>query len=217
MLAALVAPASIAVQPTPRGTADAVLCARAALEGFPAGGTEGDIAILFGDAALIEAETLRDLVLARRKADAALAVLGVRLAEPSRYGRLVKDAAGNIIDGPASGCTPAYVSPDGEGIANEVEKTLKKAGITADDIALVVPHQANTRIIDAACQRLGVPMERAAIVIDWTGNNSSASIPIALVDVSKPAVSGTALESPVASVARIVLVQPRVPRAPPLA
>jgi 3-oxoacyl-[acyl-carrier-protein] synthase-3 len=67
-------------------------------------------------------------------------------------------------------------------MVDSAEKSMAKAGVGPDDIALVVPHQANTRIIDAACQRLGIPMERASIVIDWTGNNSSASIPIALAD-----------------------------------
>jgi 3-oxoacyl-[acyl-carrier-protein] synthase-3 len=62
------------------------------------------------------------------------------------------------------------------------QKSMKAAGVTADDLALVVPHQANTRIIDAACQRLGVPIEKAAMVIQRTGNTSSASIPLALVD-----------------------------------
>ena len=42
--------------------------------------------------------------------------------------------------------------------------------------------QANVRIIDAACQRLGIPTERAASVLETTGNTSSASIPLALVD-----------------------------------
>ena len=59
---------------------------------------------------------------------------------------------------------------------------MEHAGVTADDIALVVPHQANIRIIEAACDRLGIPMERAAIVLHHTGNTSSASIPLALVD-----------------------------------
>ena len=62
------------------------------------------------------------------------------------------------------------------------QKSLAAAGITADEIALVVPHQANIRIIEAACQRLGVPMERTATVLHRTGNTSSASIPLALVD-----------------------------------
>ena len=62
------------------------------------------------------------------------------------------------------------------------QKSMAHAGVTADDIALVVPHQANTRIISAACDRLGIPIERAALVLEHTGNTSSASIPLALVD-----------------------------------
>jgi 3-oxoacyl-[acyl-carrier-protein] synthase-3 len=62
------------------------------------------------------------------------------------------------------------------------EKAMAHAGVTADEIALVVPHQANIRIIEAACQRLGIPMERTATVLQHTGNTSSASIPLALVD-----------------------------------
>ena len=46
----------------------------------------------------------------------------------------------------------------------------------------MVPHQANLRIISAACQRLGIPEERAVVVIDRYGNTSSASIPLALAD-----------------------------------
>jgi 3-oxoacyl-[acyl-carrier-protein] synthase-3 len=49
-------------------------------------------------------------------------------------------------------------------------------------IGLVVPHQANIRIIQASCDRLGLPMEKAAIVLDRTGNTSSASIPLAFAD-----------------------------------
>jgi 3-oxoacyl-[acyl-carrier-protein] synthase III len=60
------------------------------------------------------------------------------------------------------------------------EKSMRAAGVTADQIALVVPHQANIRIIEAACKRLGVPMERTATVLHETGNTSSASIPLAL-------------------------------------
>jgi 3-oxoacyl-[acyl-carrier-protein] synthase-3 len=61
-------------------------------------------------------------------------------------------------------------------------KSMSHAGVTGDDIKLIVPHQANIRIIQAACERLGVPLERAAIVIQSTGNTSSASIPLALAD-----------------------------------
>ena len=67
-------------------------------------------------------------------------------------------------------------------MVDSAEKSMAHAGISADDVALIVPHQANVRIIDAACQRLGIPMDRAAVVLDRTGNTSSASIPLALAD-----------------------------------
>jgi 3-oxoacyl-[acyl-carrier-protein] synthase-3 len=65
-------------------------------------------------------------------------------------------------------------------MVDSAEKSMAHAGVTADDIKMVVPHQANIRIIQAACDRLGVPIERASIVIQRTGNTSSASIPLAL-------------------------------------
>jgi 3-oxoacyl-[acyl-carrier-protein] synthase-3 len=67
-------------------------------------------------------------------------------------------------------------------MVDSAAKTMAHAGVTADDIALIVPHQANYRIIQAACDRLGVSIDRAAIVLDRTGNTSAASIPLALVD-----------------------------------
>lgn len=67
-------------------------------------------------------------------------------------------------------------------MVDSAQKSMAHAGVSADDIALVVPHQANVRIIDAACQRLGIPTEKAATVLHRTGNTSSASIPLALAD-----------------------------------
>ena len=67
-------------------------------------------------------------------------------------------------------------------MVDSAEKSMAHAGVTSDDIKMIVPHQANIRIIQAACDRLGVPLERAAIVIQHTGNTSSASIPLALAD-----------------------------------
>lgn len=67
-------------------------------------------------------------------------------------------------------------------VVESAETALDRAGVGAAEVALVVPHQANARIIEAACQRLGVPSERAASVLEWTGNTSAASIPLALVD-----------------------------------
>jgi 3-oxoacyl-[acyl-carrier-protein] synthase-3 len=67
-------------------------------------------------------------------------------------------------------------------MVDSATKSMNHAGVTADDIKLVVPHQANIRIIEAACNRLGFPMERTATVLHNTGNTSSASIPLALCD-----------------------------------
>ncbi len=67
-------------------------------------------------------------------------------------------------------------------VVESAETAIAEAGLTADQIDLVVPHQANLRIISAACQRLGIPEARAVVVIDRYGNTSSASIPLALAD-----------------------------------
>lgn len=64
-----------------------------------------------------------------------------------------------------------------EEIARQV---VDKAGISLNDVAWVVPHQANQRIMDAVAQALGVPSERFISTVAFTGNTSAASIPIAL-------------------------------------
>ncbi len=60
--------------------------------------------------------------------------------------------------------------------------SLDQAGLTADDISLLVPHQANIRILDSACSKLGIGLDRTAVVLDRTGNTSAGSVPLALVD-----------------------------------
>ena len=65
---------------------------------------------------------------------------------------------------------------------NAANTAMEKAGVKSDDISLVVPHQANVRIIDTAMKRLGIDQEKAALVMDKTGNTSAASIPLALID-----------------------------------
>ena len=70
-------------------------------------------------------------------------------------------------------------------VVDSSEKAMATAGITADDLSLVIPHQANIRSIQAATQRLGIEMERAVVVLDRYGNTSSASIPLAFDDARK--------------------------------
>jgi len=67
-------------------------------------------------------------------------------------------------------------------LADSVAKVVSASGLTADDIALIIPHQANDRIIEMARRRLRVPPEKMMVNIDRYGNTSAASIPLALVD-----------------------------------
>lgn len=59
---------------------------------------------------------------------------------------------------------------------------LEKHGLRASDVALMIPHQANRRIITAAAERLGIPCDRVMINIDRFGNTTAATIPLATRD-----------------------------------
>jgi 3-oxoacyl-[acyl-carrier-protein] synthase-3 len=59
-------------------------------------------------------------------------------------------------------------------------KTLAQNGLVPSDLALLVPHQANQRIIQATAERLKLPKEKVVMNLDKCGNTSAASIPIAL-------------------------------------
>jgi 3-oxoacyl-[acyl-carrier-protein] synthase-3 len=64
-------------------------------------------------------------------------------------------------------------------MAQSTEEAVKEAGIMKEDIQLVIPHQANLRIIEAAMRNLQIPMERCMVNLERFGNTSTASIPIA--------------------------------------
>ncbi|WP_129630844.1 beta-ketoacyl-ACP synthase III [Candidatus Oscillochloris fontis] len=61
-------------------------------------------------------------------------------------------------------------------------QAVADAGLSLNDISLVVPHQANARIIEAVAKRLAIPMERVMVNLDRYGNTSAASVPIALYE-----------------------------------
>lgn len=65
-------------------------------------------------------------------------------------------------------------------MAEACDEALQSAGISAADIDLVVPHQANMRIIEATARYAGIPMEKVFVNVDRYGNMSSATIPVAL-------------------------------------
>jgi 3-oxoacyl-[acyl-carrier-protein] synthase-3 len=62
-------------------------------------------------------------------------------------------------------------------------KTLEKAGVSKEQLNLLIPHQANIRIIEAIAERLGAGSDKIYVNIQKYGNTSAASIPIALDEV----------------------------------
>ena len=62
------------------------------------------------------------------------------------------------------------------------EEVLAAAGATTDEVAFLIPHQANMRIIDAVAKKLSIPTERCVITIDRYGNSSASSVGIALAE-----------------------------------
>jgi 3-oxoacyl-[acyl-carrier-protein] synthase-3 len=65
-------------------------------------------------------------------------------------------------------------------MADASERALTQAGLTGDDVDIMVPHQANLRIIQATAKYAGIPMEKVFVNLDRYGNTSSATIPVAL-------------------------------------
>jgi 3-oxoacyl-[acyl-carrier-protein] synthase-3 len=69
-----------------------------------------------------------------------------------------------------------------KGMALASQKVMAKCRVTADDIDLVVPHQANLRIIESVAKHAGLPMDKVFLTVQRYGNMSAATVPVALVD-----------------------------------
>lgn len=86
-----------------------------------------------------------------------------------------------------------YIKMDGKEVykfavkvmGQTAEKALEKAGLQHEDIDLLIPHQANIRIIKSAAKRLHLPMEKVFVNIDKYANTSGASIPIAMDEANR--------------------------------
>jgi len=70
-------------------------------------------------------------------------------------------------------------------MVDAAKKALEKAGLTIDDIACVIPHQANVRIIEAIADRLKMPVEKVFVNLDRYGNTSAAAVAIALDEANR--------------------------------
>jgi 3-oxoacyl-[acyl-carrier-protein] synthase-3 len=69
-----------------------------------------------------------------------------------------------------------------QGMTQASAAVLARCAITPDQVNLVVPHQANLRIIDAVVSRTGIPMDKVMLTVQRYGNMSAATVPVALVD-----------------------------------
>lgn len=110
-------------------------------------------------------------------------VLSVDLHSDGRFNDLL------YVDGGVSSTgTIGHVRMEGNSVfkhavvklAETAEIALEKAGVTADQIDWLVPHQANLRIIRSTAQKMGLPMEKVVVTVQDHGNTSAASIPLAL-------------------------------------
>jgi len=69
-----------------------------------------------------------------------------------------------------------------KGMSEASERVLRECGVTAGEIDLCIPHQANLRIIEGVAKYAGVPMERVVLTVQRYGNMSAATVPVALVE-----------------------------------
>ncbi len=134
--------------------------------------------VLFGDGAgaLILEAAIGDGTTADR------GILSTDLNSDGRHQKLL------YVDGGVSTGTTGYLRMEGkeifrhaiEKLAQTAHTALDKAGLTADDVDWIVPHQANIRIIEGTARKMGVSMDRVVVTVQDHGNTSAASIPLAL-------------------------------------
>jgi 3-oxoacyl-[acyl-carrier-protein] synthase-3 len=140
--------------------------------------TDRSTCVLFGDGA-------GALVLEAGKGNGTSADRGVLATDLHSDGRF-KDLL--YVDGGVSTHSTGMLRMQGkevfrhavEKLAQTAHTSLEKAGLMAEDVDWIVPHQANLRIITATAQRMQVPMERVVMTVQDHGNTSAASIPLAL-------------------------------------
>ena len=66
-----------------------------------------------------------------------------------------------------------------------VRDLLNRTGLGIDDISLMIPHQANIRILKSLAERLAVPLEKVYVIVQKYGNTSAASVPIAIDEANR--------------------------------
>ena len=144
--------------------------------------TDRSTCVLFGDgagAAIVKkAENGRGMLSSFIRSDGTLAELlwrpggGVKVP----FDVAVLDEKSHLVKMAGSEVFKAAV----RSMAEAADQALMRAGLTGDDIDLLIPHQANIRIIEATAKYAKIPMEKVFVNVDRYGNMSSATVPIAL-------------------------------------
>ncbi len=154
--------------------------------------TDRATCVLFGDgagAAVIRpADDERGILSSYMKSDGRLADL---LYRPSGGARTPFDVAvlgerGHLVKMTGREIFKSAV----RSMCEAADAALQRAGVTADEIDLLVPHQANIRIIEATARYADIPMDKVYVNVDRFGNMSSASIPVALDEVREQGLAG---------------------------
>ena len=141
--------------------------------------------VLFGDGA--------GAAILRRTDDLKSGILAAHIAADGNHTELLYVKAGGsrqkvTIENMNNGATGIYMNGSEiykfavRNMQDAAERVIAEAGIKPEEIDLVIPHQANIRIIDSLAKRLNVPDEKLFVNIQDYGNTSSASIPIAMVE-----------------------------------
>jgi len=145
--------------------------------------TDRSTAILFGDAA--------GAAVIRKSAGGPRGVLSTFIMSDGNLGNLLYRPGGGAVD-PISEKVVAershFIKMAGREVfkaavltmSDACDQALQRAGLTADQVDMLVPHQANLRIIEATAKHAKMPLGKVMINVDRYGNTSSASIPLAI-------------------------------------
>ena len=164
------------------GQAETVLIAGAEILSRVMNFEDRTTCVLFGDGA--------GAVVLRRSEEPG--VLGSVLGADGRAAEILIIPGGGSAQPPSRGSLDAkghtIHMPNGREVfkravvemANACRQLLEKSGYSSDDVDLLIPHQANARIMIAVAERLKIPQERAVVDVESVGNTSAASIPVAL-------------------------------------
>jgi 3-oxoacyl-[acyl-carrier-protein] synthase-3 len=141
-----------------------------------------NVAVLFGDGAAavvlqasdVESGLIGSVLGCDTAARASLRVRGVGCGYAGRditFGDTIWDFDGPVIFKRAV-----------RAMSDASAKVMEQHGVTANDVDLVVPHQANLRIIESVAKHAGIPMEKVMLTVEKYGNMSAATVPVALVE-----------------------------------